>query len=88
MIRISTPAAARSDRQPACRTVGPIGLSGIVSRKREALEPRQAPVVAQNVEQLLRQHDVAFLAAIAAFDPHGRAVVDPEGLSSRASLAA
>ncbi len=33
------------------------------------LRPRKAPVGAQNIEQLLRQHHVAILAALALLDP-------------------
>jgi hypothetical protein len=35
---------------------------------------RETPVAAQDAEQLLGQHDVALLAALAAFDPDDHAV--------------
>ena len=42
--------------------------------KQKALGSRQTPITAQDAEQLLGQHDVAFLTALAALDPHDHPV--------------
>ena len=46
----------------------------VATRKQKPFRMRETPVAAQDAEQLLGQHDVALLAALAAFDPDDHAV--------------
>ena len=64
--------------------VGFDGLVLVAPGKEKALGPRQTPVAARNCKQLLREHDVAVLAALAAFDPDDHAgAVDVGDLQAR-----
>ena len=73
LTRLSMPAAARAERQAACRTVGSIGFCLSRPGNKKSLGMREPPIAAQDAEQLLGQHDVALLAALAAFDPDDHA---------------
>ena len=56
---------------------GWIGWLGIAAGKQPVLGPGQAPVGAQDAQQLRREHDVAVLAALALLDAdHHAAAVD------------
>ena len=56
----------------------------VAPRKQIALGPRQTPKTAQDAEQLLGQHDVTFLTALAPLDPHDHPVaVDVGDLEAR-----
>jgi hypothetical protein len=46
----------------------------VATREQKPFGMRETPVAAQDAEQLLGQHDVALLAALAAFDPDDHAV--------------
>ena len=45
----------------------------VAAREQEPFGMRETPIAAQDAEQLLGQHDVALLAAPAAFDPDDHA---------------
>src|ERR1700739_3151458 len=45
----------------------------VATWKQKPFGMRKTPIAAQNAEQLLGQHDVALLAALAAFDPDDHA---------------
>ena len=46
----------------------------VAAREQKPFGMRETPIAAQDAEQLLGQHDVTLLAALAAFDPDDHAV--------------
>src|ERR1700722_18290478 len=74
LTRLSMLAATRAERQAACRTVGSIRPCFSRPREQEPFGMCETPIAAQDTEQLLGQHDVALLAALAAFDSDDHAV--------------
>jgi hypothetical protein len=57
---------------------------GITARKQPGRGPRQAPIRAQDAEQLRRQHDIPITAALALFDADDHAAaVDVANLEAR-----
>ena len=86
LTRLSMPAATRAERQAACSTVGSIGLCLSRPGNRKSFGLRKPPIAAQDAEQLLGQHDVALLAALAVFDPDDHAVAVDVGRLQRRHL--
>src|ERR1700723_2521899 len=79
LTRLSMLAATRAERQAACRTVGSRGPCLlrpvlVAAWEQEPFGMCETPIAAQDTEQLLGQHDVALLAALAAFDSDDHAV--------------
>ena len=75
--RLSSPAAAQAVRQAACRPCRMQRMRCVAAGEQPMRRPRQPPVVAQDAEQLRRQHDIAVLAALALLDAdHHPAAVD------------
>ena len=59
-------AGRTAGRMQTCRVDRPVLVA---AGEQPVLRPRQAPIAAQDAEQLRRQHDVAVLAALALLDP-------------------
>ena len=74
LTRLSMPAALRAERQAACGGWLDRPLL-VAAREQKPFGMRETPIAAQDAKQLLGQHDVTLLAALAAaFDPDDHAV--------------